>query len=155
MLFLFRGGNRLEHVYKYILLIAALCVLNSCQLPRSPAAWSLRLPLFELKVLTPRFVVRLLSRGLAAERKPILCWARKWVTMTMREALRLSLEQYDLYTSTEASASFRLETFLIEMKQPTSGYTMVVSSVVRYKLIRNSDNRAMYTTPLPPPTAQH
>ncbi len=134
----------MSHVYKYILLIAALCVLNSCATAAQPGGMVPQSTAFRSESFdaTLRRAITITKVGGGEKTNPLL--GSKVGDDEMREALHLSLEQYDLYASSEASASFSLEAFLIELKQPVSGYTMVVSSVVRYKLIRNSDNRALY-----------
>jgi len=58
--------------------------------------------------------------------------------------LRLSLKQYGFLSTSDLAAPFRLEVFLIELKQPVSGFTTIVDSVMRYKLTRSSDDRVVY-----------
>ncbi len=62
----------------------------------------------------------------------------------LQEALRLSLSQYGFLSASNAAARFRLEVFLIELKQPVSGFAMIVDSFVRYKLIRSRDGKVLY-----------
>ncbi len=62
----------------------------------------------------------------------------------LQEALRLSLNQYGFLSSSDVAAPFRLEIFLIELKQPPGGYTMIVTSAMRYKLIRSGDDQVVY-----------
>jgi hypothetical protein len=62
----------------------------------------------------------------------------------LHETLRLSLEQSGFLSTSEIAAPFRLEVFLIELKQPRSGLTTIVDSVIRYKLTRSSDNQVVY-----------
>ncbi len=60
------------------------------------------------------------------------------------EALQLSLKQYGFLSTSDVEAPFRLEAFLIELKQPPGGYTMIVTSVMRYKLTRSRDDQVVY-----------
>lgn len=62
----------------------------------------------------------------------------------LQEALRLSLQQDGFLSTSDAAAPFGLDAFLIEVKQPASGITMIVYSVIRYKLTRSSDDRVVY-----------
>ena len=62
----------------------------------------------------------------------------------LREALCLSLSQGGLLSTSDVAAPFRLEVFLIELKQPGSGLTMIVTSAIRYKLIRSGDDQVVY-----------
>jgi hypothetical protein len=62
----------------------------------------------------------------------------------LKEALRLSLEQDGFLSTADTTAPFRLEAFLIELKQPSSGFTMIVYSLIRYKLTRSSDDQVVY-----------
>jgi hypothetical protein len=63
----------------------------------------------------------------------------------LHESLRLSLERFGFLSTSEVDAPFRLEIFLVALKQPTSGgLTTIVTSVVRYKLTRSSDDQVLY-----------
>jgi hypothetical protein len=62
----------------------------------------------------------------------------------LEEALRLSLSQGGLLSTSDFAAPFRLEVFLIELKQPDRGYTLIVTSAMRYKLTRRSDDQVVY-----------
>jgi hypothetical protein len=58
--------------------------------------------------------------------------------------LRLSLKQCGLLSTSDVAAPFRLEVFLIELKQPARGFTLIVTSAMRYKLTRSYDNQVVY-----------
>jgi hypothetical protein len=62
----------------------------------------------------------------------------------LEEALRLSLSQRGFLCTSDVAAPFRLEVFLLELQQPATGYTMIVTSAMRYKLTRRSDDQAVY-----------
>ena len=62
----------------------------------------------------------------------------------LHEALRLSLSQYGFLSTSDVTALFRLEVFLIELKQPYGGLTKIVTSVMRYKLTRSCDDQVVY-----------
>ncbi len=62
----------------------------------------------------------------------------------LQEALRLSLKQYGFLSTSDVAAPFRLEVFLIELKQPDAGLTMIVTSAMRYKLTRSPDDQVVY-----------
>jgi hypothetical protein len=63
----------------------------------------------------------------------------------LHEALQLSLERFGFLSASDAAAPFRLEVFLIELKQPTGGgYTTIVTSAMRYKLTRSGDDQVLY-----------
>jgi len=62
----------------------------------------------------------------------------------LQEALRLSLKQYGFLGTPDLAAPFRLEVFLIELIQPAGGFTMIVYSVIRYRLTRSSDDQMVY-----------
>ncbi len=65
-------------------------------------------------------------------------------TNELHEALRLSLSQYGFLNTSDVAAPFRLEVFLIELKQPPGGYTLIVTSFIRYKLTRSHDDKVVY-----------
>jgi hypothetical protein len=62
----------------------------------------------------------------------------------LHETLRLSLKQCGFLSTSDFAAPFRLEVFLIELKQPPGGLTIIVTSVIRYKLTRSCDNQVVY-----------
>jgi hypothetical protein len=62
----------------------------------------------------------------------------------LHETLRLSLKQCGLLSTSDVAAPFRLEVFLIELKQPRGGLTAIVDSVIRYKLTRSGDDQVVY-----------
>jgi hypothetical protein len=62
----------------------------------------------------------------------------------LHETLRLSLSQYGLLSTSDVAAPFCLEVFLIELKQPAVGLTMIVTSAMRYKLTRSRDDQVVY-----------
>ena len=62
----------------------------------------------------------------------------------LHEALRLSLSRYGFLSASDVAAPFCLEVFLIELKQPYGGLTKIVTSVMRYKLTRSSDDQVVY-----------
>jgi hypothetical protein len=53
----------------------------------------------------------------------------------LAEAVRASLRDYG-YLATGQSAPYRLDVALIELRRPRSGFTMVGTSFIRYKLVR-------------------
>jgi hypothetical protein len=53
----------------------------------------------------------------------------------LHESLRLSLERFGFLSTSDVAAPFRLEMFLVALKQPSEGaHTTIVTSVMRYKL---------------------
>jgi hypothetical protein len=62
----------------------------------------------------------------------------------LHESLRLSLQRFGFLSTSDLAAPFRLEMFLVELKQPSSGYTTIVTSVMRYKLTRSADDQVLY-----------
>ena len=61
----------------------------------------------------------------------------------LREALRLSLQRNGLLSGDGAAAQFNLDAFLVELRQPRSGFTLNVHAFVRYKLTRVADGRLL------------
>jgi hypothetical protein len=62
----------------------------------------------------------------------------------LEEALRLSLSRYGFLSAPNTEAPFRLEVFLIELKQPIGAFKTIVDSFVRYKLIESRDGKVVY-----------
>ncbi len=70
-------------------------------------------------------------------------WTSEVGNAEFRQALELSLERRGYLSRDPDGARFRLEAFLVELKQPSGGYTLHVASYVRYKLLRAADNAVM------------
>ncbi len=70
-------------------------------------------------------------------------WTSEVGNAEFRQALELSLERRGYLSRDPGEARFRLEAFLVELKQPRSGYTLHVASYVRYKLLRAADDAVM------------
>lgn len=134
----------MNQVYRCVLAIVVLCVLNSCATPAQPGGMVPEPALFRSDSFDPAFRAAITPTRVGGGEKTNPLLVSKVGDDEMRDALRLSLERYGLYAPSEAVAPFLLEVFLIELKQPTSGYTIIVSSVVRYKLIRSKDERVIY-----------
>jgi hypothetical protein len=62
----------------------------------------------------------------------------------LEKALRRSLHEYGYLSTDDAGAPFRLKAFLMELRRPRGGFTMVATSFVRYKVSRGSDGRIVY-----------
>ncbi len=73
---------------------------------------------------------------------PLLC--SKVDNKELLEALYLTLKQYGFLSPSDVDAPFRLEVFLIELRQPAVALTAIVTSAMRYKLTRSRDDRVMY-----------
>ena len=56
----------------------------------------------------------------------------------------MSLSKYGFLSTSDVAAPFRLEVFLIELKQPPGGHTLIVTSFIRYKLTRSFDDQVVY-----------
>jgi hypothetical protein len=62
----------------------------------------------------------------------------------LHETLRLSLKKCGFLNTSDVAAPSRLEVFLIELRQPRGGLTVIVDSVMRYKLTRSGDDQVVY-----------
>jgi hypothetical protein len=59
-------------------------------------------------------------------------------------ALRQALRKFEYLSKDEQRAPFRLQAFLVDMRRPGVGMTMVATSLIRYKLIRVRDESVIY-----------
>lgn len=62
----------------------------------------------------------------------------------LEDALRESMRQYGFLSNSNADAPYRLDVYLIDLKQPVGGFTTIVDSFIRYKLISTSDGKIVY-----------
>jgi hypothetical protein len=123
------------------LLIAALGTLTACVAPAHMVPDRALLP--SVSPDSPFCEAIAISKVGGGEKMSVLLLP-KVSSDDLQEALRLSLKQYGFLGTPDVTAPFRLEVFLIELKQPASGITMIVYSVIRYKLIRSSDDQVVY-----------
>jgi hypothetical protein len=59
-------------------------------------------------------------------------------------ALRDALKKFDYLSADDERARFRLQAFLVDMRRPGVGLTLVATALVRYKLSRASDASVIY-----------
>jgi len=62
----------------------------------------------------------------------------------LREALRLSLDRYGFLSGGGQPAPFRLGAFLVELKQPQTGFILNVHAFVRYTLRRTAGGELLF-----------
>ena len=129
---------------RLIFIIAMLGVLSACATPARPGHMvpeSALLPSSNLD--SPlRDSIAITKVGGGEKTNPLL--VSKVGDKELHETLRLSLKQCGFLSTSDIAAPFRLEVFLIELKQPRSGLTAIVDSVMRYKLTRSSDRQVVY-----------
>jgi hypothetical protein len=133
-----------SRILKGIFAIAMLWALSACATPAQPGRMAPESAVFRGDGFDAALHNGIAVTKVGGGEKTHPLWVSKVGDEEMREALRLSLQQYGVYASSEAGAPFRLEVFLIELRQPVNGLAMIVTSVVRYKLVRSSDDRAIY-----------
>ena|GEM_PF-656508 len=130
---------------RLILMIAMLGVLGACATPARPGHMVPESALFPS--YSPdsalRNAIAISKAGGGEKTNPLL--VSKVGDKELHETLRLSLSQYGLLSTSDVDALFRLEVFLIELKQPRGeGLTAIVDSVMRYKLTRSGDDQVVY-----------
>jgi len=62
----------------------------------------------------------------------------------LREALRLSLDRYGFLSRDGTPADFHLDAFLVELKQPQTGFILNVYAFVRYTLRRTAGGEPLF-----------
>lgn len=127
------------------LIVAMLGVLSACL--AAPARTGHMLPELTLFLsCSPdsplRNAIAISKVGGGEKTNPLL--VSKVGDKELYESLRLSLERFGFLSTSEVAAPFCLEVFLIKLQQPTVGYTMIVTSVMRYKLTRSRDDQVLY-----------
>jgi len=124
-------------------MIAMLGTLSACATPARPGLMVPESALFPSHSLDSplRNAIAISKVGGGEKTNPL---ASKVGDRELDEALHLSLKRYGFLITSDADAPFRLEVFLIELKQPSVGLTMIVTSAMRYKLTRNLDDQMMY-----------
>ncbi len=128
---------------RLVVMIAMLGVLSACS---TPARSGHMVPTSALSLScsldSPLRNGIAISKAGGGEKTNPMLWSKVGGD-ELHEALRLSLSQYG-FLSTSEVAPFRLEVFLIELKQPGPGLTMIVTSAIRYKLTRSRDEQVVY-----------
>ncbi len=136
--------NQVPGWVRLVLVVAMLGILNACATPARPGH------MVPTSVLLPsdnpdsplRNAIVISKVGGGEKTNPLLC--SKVDNKELHEALLLSLGQYGFLSDSDVDALFRLEVFLIELRQPIVGLTMIVTSAMRYKLTRSRDDQVMY-----------
>jgi len=125
-------------------MVAMLGVLSACATPAQPGHMVPESALFpSYSPDSPlRNAIAISKAGGGEKTNPLL--VSKVGSNELHESLRLSLSQYGLLNTSDVAAPFRLEVFLIELKQPPGGLTIIVTSVIRYKLTHSCDNKVVY-----------
>ena len=127
-----------------VLMIAMLGILSACATPARSGYMVPESTLFSsCGPDSPLYNAIAISKvGGGEKTNPLL--ASKVGNNELEEALRLSLSQRGFLCTSDVAAPFRLEAFLLELQQPSTGYTMIVTSAMRYKLTRRSDDQVLY-----------
>ena len=141
---IFTRGSDVSRILNGIFMIAMLGVLSACAPAVQPGRMVPESAVFRGDRFDSPLHNAIAVTRVGGGEKTNLLLVSKVGDEEMRETLRLSLQQYGFHASSEAGAPFHLEVFLIELRQPVSGLTMIVTSVVRYKLVRSSDDQAIY-----------
>ena len=130
---------------RLILMIVMLGTLSACTMPARSGYMVPKSALsLSCSLDSPlRNAIAISKVGGGEETKP-LSSLPKVGSDELHEALRLSLDQYGFLSTSDVAAPFRLEVFLIELKQPYGGLTKIVTSVMRYKLTRSCDDQVVY-----------
>jgi hypothetical protein len=127
-----------------VLIIGMLGTLSACATPARPGHMVPESALFPS--YNPdsalRNAIAISKAGGGEKTNPLL--VSKVGDKELHETLRLSLKQCGFLSTSDVAAPFRLEVFLIELKQPHGGLTIIVTSVIRYKLTRSCDNQVVY-----------
>jgi hypothetical protein len=128
---------------RLVFIIAMLGTLSACAPPARPGHMVPELALFSSHSLDSplRNAIAIWKVGGGEKTNPLL--VSKVGDKELHETLRLSLERFGFLSTSDVEAPFRLEVFLIELKQP-HGYITVVTSVMRYKLARSPDDQVVY-----------
>jgi hypothetical protein len=136
--------NQFLAFVRLILIIAMLVVLSACATPVRPGRMVPESALFPSYSLDSplRNAIAISKVGGGEKTNPLL--VSKVGDEELHETLRLSLEQCGFLNTSDVATPFRLEVFLIELKQPRGGLTAIVDSVIRYKLTRSSDDQVVY-----------
>ena len=129
---------------RLVLMVAMLVVVSACATPARPGHMVPESALFPSYSPDSPFrnAIAISKVGGGEKTNPLL--VSKVGDKELHEALRLSLKQCGFLSTSDVDAPFRLEVFLIELKQPPGGLTIIVTSVIRYKLTRSCDNQVVY-----------
>ena len=119
-----------------------LIMLNACAVqPQQMMVQSLSIPRISQDSSMYHSIV-IAKVGGGEETYPLL--TSKVGNKELEDALRESMRQYGFLSNSDVDAPYRLEVFLIDIKRPVSGLTMIVHSSIRYKLISNVDGNILY-----------
>ncbi len=129
---------------RLVFIIAMLGTLSACATPARPGHMVPESALFPSYSMDSPLRNAIAITKVAGGEKTNPLTQSKVGDNELQEALRLSLSQCGFLSTSEVAAPFRLEVFLIELKQPPGGHTMIVTSAMRYKLTRSGDDQIVY-----------
>jgi hypothetical protein len=131
---------------KWVLCISALfMMLNACATAAQSGQMVARpVDVPRINQNSPLYQsIAIVKVGGGQETNPLL--TSRVYNKELEDALRESMKQYGFLSTSGVDAPYRLEVFLIDLKQPVSGgLTMIVDSFIRYKLISKSDEKIVY-----------
>ncbi len=131
-----------RNILAYGLIMGILAMASGCAKPARPDMMAVR-PVTTISKSSPLYMGIALSKVRGGEEtNPAL--TSKVGNMELRPAIETSLQQNNLLSPTGKPARFRLEVFLLELKQPMVGFTMHVESFIRYRLIRTDDGHVVF-----------
>src|SRR5437763_40881 len=125
--------NQMRSTLPFLCTAAAL-TLCACAAVESKAMVP---PPLAVRVRPPlRGAIALVKVGGGQDEPSETGWA-KVKTPQLEEALRMSLDQSGFLVRPGERPGFAMEAFLVELKMPSSGFTLKVDSFIRYKLTSN------------------
>ena len=131
-------------LFRILLICGSLASLNACATPATPARMAPHSAAIPNVPLESRLRSAIVLSKVGGGEKTNPWTFSKVGDEELREALHLALDQYGYLCKSEKNAPYGLEVYLIELKQPESGLTMIVDSHIRYKLVSLADNTVAY-----------
>jgi len=132
----------IRNILVYGLSMGILVMASGCAKPARPAMMAVK-PVAAISESSPLYMAVSLDKVRGGEEtNPAL--TSEVGNMELRPAMEASLRQNSLLSPAGKTARFRLEVFLLELKQPTVGFTMHVESFIRYRLMRTDDKQVVF-----------
>ena len=121
-----------------------LTVLAACAAPAEPGRMAASAPVQESPFASTPFATEIAIAAVGGGEETDPTWTSEVGNGEFREALALSLDRHGVFCPYEALARYRLEVVLVELNQPSRGFTFNVTSYVRYKLTRSADGQVLF-----------
>lgn len=136
--------NRASRIAVPVILPVILIALAACAAPAESEHMAANAPALESPFASSPFATEIAIAAVGGGEETDPMWTSEVGNGAFHEALALSLDRHGVFCPRNDLARYRLQVSLVELNQPSRGFTFNVTSYVRYKLTRSADGRVLF-----------